>query len=118
FGPLDLFVEDLGAAVDFVCGVEQRADVDRADDQEEAGAHHHGENAVDDFDDVLPPSPDVEEHPSLAVCHCSRFTPELRARPWFPRPTACRRPEPARYSTRIERAGAPSRSTSKPDRRR
>ena len=46
---------------------EQVADVERADDEEEAGAHQQREDRVDDPDDVLPPSPDVEEHPPLAA---------------------------------------------------
>jgi hypothetical protein len=66
FGPFRLFLEDLGgfgaAAV-----TDQVADVEGADDEEEAGAHQQCEDRVDDADDVLPASPDVEQHPSLPV---------------------------------------------------
>ena len=60
----------LGGAAGRAVGAEQAADVDRADDEEEAGAHQQGEDRVDDADDVLAPPSDVEDHPPLtARCH-------------------------------------------------
>ena len=47
---------------------DQCADVDRADDEEEAGAHQQREDRVDDADDVFALPSNVEEHPPLAAC--------------------------------------------------
>jgi hypothetical protein len=66
FGPFGLFLQHRGGA----CGAaatDQVADAERADDEEEAGAHQQREDRVDDPDDVLPSSPDIEQHPPLAA---------------------------------------------------
>ena len=66
----------LGGVADRAAAAEQAAEVDRADDEEEAGAHQQGEDRVDDFDDVFAPSrgcrrPSAARRSPPSAPHCS-----------------------------------------------
>ncbi|HET7591065.1 MAG TPA: hypothetical protein VFK14_12900 [Solirubrobacterales bacterium] len=67
FDPFGLFFERLRRFARAAGAAEEFAQVEPADDEEEAEAHQDGEGRVDDFDGDLPPSADIENHPSLAA---------------------------------------------------